>query len=189
MQKKNRIKLTAAAVILVLAAFMLNIDYLWLFGGFRIYGDIITKYSRAYDIDPLLSTALIREESRFFKGAVSSRGAIGLTQVMAPTAYEISDKLGMKINNYGDLFEPDNNVKIGLYYYSMLFKEFDFNIVYALAAYNAGMGNVKKFLSGGGNQDINDFPYRETKNFVKRVLKNYRRLQFANKIINMHSAF
>ena len=166
-----------------------NIDYLWLFGGLYFYGDIITKYSRAYDIDPLLSAALIREESRFFKGAVSSRGAIGLTQIMAPTAYEISDKLGMKIENYGDLFKPENNVKLGLYYYSMLFREFDSNIVFALAAYNAGMGKVKKFLSGGVTPDINDFPYRETKNFVKRVLKNYRRLQIADKIFNMSGSF
>ena len=110
-----------------------------------------------------LIRAVIEVESGFVVDAVSSCGAQGLMQLMPKTQNE----LGVK-----DPFDPNENISAGSRYLASLLNMFDGDLELALAAYNGGMGNVKKY---GGIP-----PFTETINFVRKVTTRYRALQQAN---------
>lgn len=120
----------------------------------REYAAIIAERA---DLDPLLVRAVIMVESGKDPAAVSSKGAVGLMQLMPETARDLG---------VDDPQEPRQNIKGGVWYLAKMLKRFDGRPDLALAAYNAGPGNVEKY------GDIPPFP--ETRNFVKKVLKIYR---------------
>ncbi len=122
------------------------------------YVDVIQAYSIAYEVDPNLVKAIIAIESCFDRKAVSSVGARGLMQLMPATAKE----LGVK-----DSFDGKANIRGGIKYFSQMLARFNNNTELALAAYNAGPGAVEKY---GGIP-----PYAETKGYVKKVLKRYKK--------------
>ena len=115
------------------------------------YGDIIASLSEAHGVNPMLVRALIQVESGYRPRARSSRGAMGLMQLMPSTAREY------KIRNP---FEPKANIEGGIRHLKSLIDQFGVEI--ALAAYNAGEGAVRKFNGIP--------PYRETRNYVSRIL-------------------
>jgi soluble lytic murein transglycosylase-like protein len=115
---------------------------------------IVDDYARLYNLDPQLVLAMIKVESDFEPYAVSPKGACGLMQLMPGTAAE------MKVNN---IYDATENIAGGTQYFSKLLNLFNGNIAFALAAYNAGPGTVKKY-SGIP-------PYKETQNYVRAVLK------------------
>lgn len=125
------------------------------------YADIINVAAATYNLDPALLAALIKQESQFKVTAVSDKGALGLTQLMPGTARE----MGVK-----DPFDPYQNIMGGAKYLRRMLDMFDQDIEIALAAYNAGPGNVKK----AGNKIPNK---RETKVYVPTVIKNYKAYQ------------
>ncbi|HBJ98443.1 MAG TPA: lytic transglycosylase [Clostridiales bacterium] len=136
------------------------------------YKKTIKKYAEAYNVERSLVYAVIYCESSFNKKAVSSAGAKGLMQLMPSTANFVADMLGE--DDY-DLFNPSDNIRFGVKYLSYLFEKFK-NEQHVLYAYNAGEGVVKKWLSSGG-----DFPYKESVNYYKRVIKVkkiYKKLYF-----------
>lgn len=107
---------------------------------------LIKRECEDYSLDPFLILAIIEVESGFNPLAVSSRGAVGLMQVMPETAGFMAEKLGISLNGDKSLFDPFINVRLGIYYFSLLINRFE-SIDEALIAYNSG---PTKFLNGGG---------------------------------------
>ena len=119
--------------------------------------EIIQSCSRKHGLDAALIAAVIKAESNFNPHAVSPAGAQGLMQLMPGTARSLG------VTNS---FDPVQNINAGTHYLAKQFAEFDDNVRLALAAYNAGPKAVKQY---GGMP-----PYRETREFVNRVLGYYR---------------
>jgi soluble lytic murein transglycosylase len=129
-------------------------------------------------VDPYLIAAIIREESQFDLKAVSRVGAIGLMQVMPATASTVAQRMGMPAVGREDLFDQETNIRIGVRYVEQLFEQFSGNLVYVIAAYNAGPAAVTAWVAQYGNLNSDEFveliPYQETRQYVKRVLRSYR---------------
>lgn len=116
---------------------------------FRIPADLATNiYDTAIEegIDPRIAFRLVRVESGFEKYAVSSRGAVGLTQIMPRTAYILDPSL-----HYRDLFERQVNLHLGFRYLRAMLKKYNGDWRLALLAYNRGPGTVDSIRSGGGD--------------------------------------
>ena len=122
-----------------------------------------------------LLMSIIREESHFNTEAQSSVGAIGLMQLMPLTAHEIGERFGYHFYAK-DLFNPELNIKLGSMYYASLKKQLN-NDILAVASYNGGIGSVLNWQKNLTYMDIDDFveqiPYEETKNYIKKVFKSY----------------
>ncbi|MFZ2960520.1 MAG: lytic transglycosylase domain-containing protein [Candidatus Ozemobacteraceae bacterium] len=114
---------------------------------------LITSHAAKNNLDPALVRRIIEVESDFNPRAVSSKGAMGLMQLMPDTAKE----LGVK-----NPFDPEQNISAGTRYLAQLLQSNGGNLKRALASYNAGPGVVRQY---GGIP-----PYAETKNFIRRVL-------------------
>ena len=140
------------------------------------YSEYVEKYSKEYDVDKYLIFACIKAESNFNEKAESKKGAKGLMQLMDSTGQEIAKGLNMTIDN-DDLFEPEINIKLGTKYISKMFKKYE-NIELALAAYNAGSGNVDSWINSGkleaDGSNAENIPFKETNNYVRKILKDYR---------------
>jgi soluble lytic murein transglycosylase len=140
------------------------------------YKDIVEGVSAKHSIDPFLVYSIVREESRFDSAARSSAGAIGLMQVMPRTASALDCKLKLGIKDSHDLVDVKKNLEVGIYYLSRLIKEFG-AYPYAIAAYNAGDEIVKKWIQKGNYKSadvfIEDIPYAETRQYVKRVMTTF----------------
>lgn len=127
----------------------------------------------------ILSHAIARQESSFDRTAVSGAGARGLMQLMPGTARDVSGKLGLPYNQARLTSDPAYNVTLGSYYIGMRRSNFS-NIMMAIAAYNAGAGNVRKWLGMNGDPRtaidpidwIEMIPFTETRNYVQRVIEN-----------------
>src|SRR5699024_5585468 len=96
---------------------------------------------------PYLIASIINVESRYDKLAVSHKEAKGLMQISPQTGQWASEVLEIKNYSEQDLFEPDLNIQIGTWYINRLLDEFNGNMDLVLAAYNAGSGNVSKWIS------------------------------------------
>ena len=151
---------------LFLSMFDLSCIYGYLFP--LKYEDEIATVAEIYDMDPVLIASVIKCESGFDCNAVSLKGAEGLMQLLPSTAEYLAKKL--KYGEY-DLKKPEDNIMLGTYYLSLLTEKFE-NEALALCAYNAGPGNVQKWLSDEDNLDANGalkvVPFEETRNYLKR---------------------
>jgi len=134
----------------------------------------IESWSQERQLNPLLVTALIRQESRFMPGIVSSAGAKGLMQVMPDTGTWIAQKIKLK---EFDLTNPEDNIKLGTWYLDYTHSEYAGNSMLAVASYNAGPGAVGGWVEKKGMGDPDRFvetiPYDETRGYVKSVFGNY----------------
>ena len=141
------------------------------------YSEYVEKYAQEFNVDPLLIFSMIKAESNFKEKAKSSSGAKGLMQLMEATANEIAEPLVEEES----LLEPEKNIMIGTKYYSELLKNFDGNMLLAITAYNAGMGNVNQWIRDGiikaDGSDIENIPYKETNMYVRKIINNYRMYQ------------
>jgi len=108
--------------------------------------NVIYKDSKKYNIDPLLIIAVIQTESNFHIRIMSSKGAVGLMQIMVPTGREIARELRLKRYLKKDLFDPIKNVRMGIYYLGKLKKLFRNDLVLFLTAYNNGPSQLKRTL-------------------------------------------
>lgn len=123
------------------------------FAGAETYQAEITAAAKKYNLPEKLITSVIKQESNFNASATSAAGASGLMQLMPATA----SYLGVS-----DRFDPAQNIMGGAKYLRQMLDQFDNNVETALAAYNAGPGNVKKY---GGIP-----PFQETQNYVKKIM-------------------
>jgi soluble lytic murein transglycosylase-like protein len=118
------------------------------------YDASINEHSRRHGVAPDLVRAVIQVESAFNPIAVSNKGAMGLMQLMPATAQELG------VNNP---FDPDQNIRGGVAYLKQLLDRYDQKVELALAAYNAGIGNVAKYGAVP--------PFKETRSYVDRITK------------------
>ncbi len=133
-----------------------------------------------------LVLSIIRQESNFSTDAVSPAGARGLMQILPSTAKQIARRKKKKFSAQMLNSNPDFNVEMGSAYFADMLKRFDGSYILAVAAYNAGPTNVRKWMKTMGKPDerldaidwIERIPFGETRNYVQRVLENlhiYRR--------------
>ena len=139
------------------------------------YWDILQTHAQAQRLDPYLVLALIRQESLFDPQAVSRARAYGLMQLLPSTATKLLQPLpGAELR----LADPDRNIALGTRYLRQLLSRYEDNLILGLAGYNAGPDAVEKWRSRFPHAEADEFvehiSYRETRNYVKKVLRNYR---------------
>ena len=133
-------------------------------------------------VDPHLTHGIIRQESNFDRHAVSTAGARGLMQLMPATAKLAAKKLKHIFQTH-KLHDPHYNTRLGVHYFDSLLQSFDGSTILAIAAYNAGPGNARKWINIYGDPRtlrdshnaidwIESIPFMETRDYVHRVLSN-----------------
>ncbi|MGD8982969.1 MAG: lytic transglycosylase domain-containing protein [Desulfobacteraceae bacterium] len=122
----------------------------------KLFNPIIIEVAGRHEMDPALIKAIIMAESGHNPKAVSKRGAKGLMQLMPITA----KSLGVK-----DVFNPEHNIKAGVFYFKKLLNQFNGDVKLALAAYNAGSRKVKKYKGIP--------PFKATRIYIRKVFKYY----------------
>jgi len=133
--------------------------------------DIIRQQAREKHVDASLIAAVIYAESKF-SDRTSSAGARGLMQITPEAANEIERHSGGTTFKLKDLGDPEINIRYGTYLLRELLDRYDDDVVAALAAYNAGPGNVDKW--GGSELSVEGIPFPETRAYVEEVLDKQR---------------
>ncbi|MBI4848865.1 MAG: transglycosylase SLT domain-containing protein [Nitrospirae bacterium] len=147
------------------------------------FGDTIEEAAGPRNVDKYLVAAVIREESRFDPKVVSWAGAVGLMQLMPATAYKLKKDIKLRLKDRSEIHDVKKNILMGTHYLSQLIRQFK-EIPLALAAYNAGENALKRWMAKYGRDDLIEFieniPYKETRFYVKKVLKSYWRYRTIN---------
>jgi soluble lytic murein transglycosylase len=175
---------------IVLGLFLVSLFILFSYLIFNVnkalkFYPIIEQYSLQYNVDPLLVTSIMKVESNFNPNARSKKGAIGLMQLMPQTAKEVAIKyLNLENYNEKELYNPDLNIALGVYYVKILSDMFNNNTNLVLASYNAGLGNVQiwKMKNPIIEYDPEEMPFKETKNYVSKINKFYKCLKIVSKV-------
>ncbi len=185
----------AVAIIIVISILLgFAVDLVWTKAEEETHPDshiqYVRKYAYEYNIPESVIFAVIKVESNFDSQAESSVGARGLMQ-MLPSTFEwlTSDEhLGEHLHK-DELFDPEVSIRYGTYYLNYLYEKFDRNMDTALAAYNGGEGNVRKWLDdpeySDGKGNLTNIPFKETKNYVKKVndeITAYKKLYYQDQV-------
>jgi peptidoglycan lytic transglycosylase len=140
------------------------------------FWQLIQQKSQERGLDPYLVVALIRQESLFDTRARSPAAALGLMQLLQPTAARVAKQIGLAVPTPEMLFDPDVNLTLGMQYLKDLLARYSNNRQKAIAAYNAGESAVDRWEKEIPSDDIEEFveriPYVETRGYVKLVLRN-----------------
>lgn len=139
------------------------------------YQTYVKTYSQEFGVPEDLIWAVIKTESGFDSSAESDVGAVGLMQLMPSTFEEITNYRLKDRFDIGMRYDPETNIRYGTYYLSYLYARYG-NWDTVLAAYNAGLGNVDEWLRDTKYTDsetgsLKNIPYKETRNYVKKVNK------------------
>jgi soluble lytic murein transglycosylase len=187
-QRKNRwlVFLCLACIVLIAWPRQHLLQYVYPFH----YKAIIVSAAEVHGIDPLLVAAVARVESHFNPEAVSAKGAIGVMQVMPGTGAWAAGQLGIPNWDAKRLHEPEINIKIGTWYLAYLIDLFGGSIHAAIAAYNGGQTNVRRWLESGTwdgtAQQSTQIPFPETRQYLDRVLRTYAWYQRAYPALDRH---
>lgn len=166
----------AVLLLLAVAIVMYRVGYqAYLKAAYPLkYEELVTRYAEENELPPSLVYAVIHTESRFNEQAVSSAGAKGLMQLMDATYTWVQTRIPGDDEPLEQVFDPEVNIRCGCKVLQIVMSQFD-NTQTALAAYNAGSGNVSKWLK---NEEYSDdgvtlkyIPVEETREYVGRVLK------------------
>ena len=148
------------------------------------YETFVIKYAAEFGVPEKIVYAVIKTESNFDQNAVSSAPAFGLMQLTEETFEWVSGKLKEKPSAF-DIYDPDTNIRYGVWYLSYLYGKFESWDV-AFAAYNAGPGNVLKWLDSSeyssDGKTLDYIPFKETRNYVEKVnkaIKIYEKLYYS----------
>lgn len=178
--KLSRVKatlLTAIGLMLLALVFVLVVEPALERHTYKLlYPEQISKYSEDFTLDPYLVAAIIHCESRNRADVKSGAGAVGLMQLMPDTGEWIAGKLS--IEGYTDslLLQPNVNIRMGCWYLRFLLDRYGGDRQLALAAYNAGHGNVDKWKddpSVYNDGKFVDVPFPETEQYLQRVQLAY----------------
>lgn len=140
------------------------------------FDTIIEEFCLNKGIEKNFVLAIIREESGFDKNAKSWADAYGLMQIIPRTAKTLSSEIGAVYSSPSDLYDEKLNLELGIHYISKLSKKFQRNKDKILAAYNAGPHRVKRWQSIIENNSdcfVENIEFEQTRNYVKKVMKNY----------------
>lgn len=153
-----------------------------------IHSNVIQENATKNKLNPILVKSLIRQESAFGNRALSTSNALGLMQIIPPTAQEIASDLGLqKISIPDDMYLPELNIQMGSYYLAKVIRSFGGNVAMGLAAYNAGPQRLKLFVNPRDEVRIqmekfssdpldemwfDELPWAETSFYVKAILRN-----------------
>jgi soluble lytic murein transglycosylase len=143
------------------------------------YEHIIRSHARNYRLEPELIAAVIYQESKFDPRARSSSGAVGLMQLRPDTAHGIAARTGGAAFRTDDLLDPEINIRYGSWYLRHLLDKYGDDETLALAAYNAGQGNVDAWRRRGVG-----IQFEETRDYVERVreLEDIYRAAYASEL-------
>jgi len=163
-------------VIIVILLALAGLGYLAVMKMYPVkYKTVIETYSREYGLREELVFGVILTESGFRADAVSNKSAYGLMQLVKQTADWGAEQTGMADYDFSRVLEPDINIRLGCWYLARLIKQFGSEET-ALAAYNAGSGNVASWLRDSAYSSdgatLDSIPYKETENFVKKVMNS-----------------
>jgi soluble lytic murein transglycosylase len=147
------------------------------------YWDQIKRHSKLRGLDPYMMAALMAQESTFDPQIRSHANAVGLMQVLPSTGARYARRIGLRRFRPSMLTVPETNIRLGTAIFTDLVARFDGGTHLALASYNAGEGAVARWVAErpgiGRDEFIDDIPYPETQNYVKRIVgtaEDYRRL-------------
>lgn len=182
MKKRRRIRpkkrFFLILIIALLTVLFLKSDWLatWMYPIH--YEEDIKASASNYGMEPHLVAAIIRTESNFETGRESRKGALGLMQLMPDTAHWVVEQAGFdSVNDEILRHRADVSIEVGTWYLNSLHRQFDHNPVAAVAAYNAGPGNVRKWLDSGqwdgAMKTVKEIPFGETRHYVQRVFYYY----------------
>ena len=141
------------------------------------YQNLISKYSKEYDLDPYLVISIIRCESSFDPNALSDKGAMGLMQIMPDTGSWVAHKLGLdETYSQDQLYDPEMNIRFGCWYLRFLDGRFSGYRDAVICAYNAGHGNVRNWLDDvrySSDGVLTSIPFPQTERYLTRVMDSY----------------
>ncbi len=181
---KSALIITVIAVLSLLIGFAVQLfsDKLDRAGHPLKYTEYVERYAEQYKVPPVICYAVIKTESGFDSSAKSAAGAIGLMQLM-PETFEYLCSLSGDEYETGMLYDPETNIRFGIYYLSRLYDRFGvWDTVFA--AYNCGPTRVDTWIREGKADEggrLTEIPIEETKNYVRRVnaaIEKYKNLYF-----------
>ena len=141
------------------------------------YEQLVKKYAKQYKVETALIYAMILEESRYRKDAISWAGAIGLMQIMPATGRQLARELKIRRFRTSMLKDPEINIRMGTKYIGYLNSIFDDNAMLVTGAYNGGPGRMRRWLDTKNIKDLDEFvekiTIRETRLHIKKVINSY----------------
>ncbi len=175
-------------IIIPLSAALI-LSFIFCFAFFRAYPlrypSLVYEYAEKYGLEPEIVCAVINTESHFNENAVSSAGAAGLMQLMKPTADWAAEELGLEGYTYENINDPNLNIELGCWLLNSLISKYEGNLDTALCAYNAGSGNVDRWLRDNElfGKTLSDIPFFETRNYILKVRSHAAAYRFILNII------
>lgn len=169
-------------LVVALILLMVLVIALWCVKTFvfpKKYFNVVANECVTYNIDPYLVLSIIKAESDFDGKVTSNKEAKGLMQIIDSTAEEMYEDDFMDFNSEY-LYNEELNITLGTKYLGKLIKKYNGNYYLAIIAYNAGMGNVDRWVKEGvipndlDDATNNNIPYKETKNYLKKVINYYK---------------
>ena len=175
--KKTIKKFLLAVIAILLIIFVISVNPLNKIAK-KIYpltnSELILDYSKEYGLDTYLVMAIISTESKFNENAESHKEAKGLMQITDSTFEWVCNKYNLEYTK-NDIFTPKANIHTGCAYMAFLLDTFNYDLKTALSAYNAGQGNVNKWLKdkqySTDGKKLENIPFKETSNYVDTVIK------------------
>ncbi len=153
----------------------------WIFLFKRLYplyfNSEVTRNAEKRNLTPEIIWAIIKKESAFASEVISYANAHGLMQIIPPTAKQIAQELDMEFKDIRLLYEPGINIDMGTYYITELLKRYEWNLYYALAAYNAGPHRVDRWQKIIDTNDddffMENIEFSQTRSYVRMVMRYY----------------
>jgi soluble lytic murein transglycosylase len=177
-KKKSKVLIGILIAVIVLAAAFFLLKDVVLKGMYPLdYEKEIASYSKEFSLDPYFVASVIWAESKYDAKAVSSKGAIGLMQIMPDTGEWIAGKLKVKDYEEGMLEKAETNIRFGCWYLRYINDKLGSDLPVVLAAYNAGPGRVEDWLANKeyskDGVHLDKIPYNETDRYVDKIKRAY----------------
>lgn len=180
-KKRNVLKTVIMMLLLIVLIILLSIFILKKFFYPTTHFDIIKSEAEKNNIDPYLILSIIKVESGFDQNALSNKNAKGLMQIVDSTAEEINNNINVAETIEDNIYNIDINIALGCKYFSNLINKYNGNYYLAICAYNAGMGNVDKWIEQGlisskldEYKNVKDIPFTQTRNYLDKVVSSYK---------------
>lgn len=138
-----------------------------------VHTDLVLEQARTHGIQPAWILGVMRRESAFDPNAESGAKALGLMQLIPPTARHVASKLGLRVNGKDDILQPATNIQLGSAYLRDMLGKFSGNYAMATAAYNAGPGRPRQWAPEqltSADQWVESIPFTETRDYVQAVM-------------------